>query len=112
MAAPIQAAARSDPSAALFKDVTLSAPIAASQQSYPSARARNVDLEGAGYEEFEYFVSGKANVYDWNQDGTKPVVLIEGGLVQVVFLSAARTIRKQSMAGCSSSCSTPGQVTM
>jgi len=73
------AVAQSDPSAALLGDVTLSAAIPVSEHSYPFARSRNVDLEGAGYEESEHFVSGKANVYDWNADATKPVVQIEGG---------------------------------
>jgi hypothetical protein len=45
-------------------------PIAVSASSYPFARVRNVDLESAGFVEEEYFVSGKANVYQWNENGT------------------------------------------
>jgi hypothetical protein len=53
-------------------------PVAVTASSYPFARARNVDLEGAGYVEEEYFVSGKANVYEWNAAGTGAAVRSAG----------------------------------
>ena len=33
-----------------------------------------VDLDGAGYVEEEFFVSGSGNAYDWAQDGSLSVV--------------------------------------
>ena len=51
---------------------TATGPIAATEASQPFARAWNVDLEAAGYVEEEFFVSGRANVYDL--DGKSLVV--------------------------------------
>src|SRR6266849_648735 len=49
-------------------------PIAVTPESYPFMAARRaqeiVDLEKLGYIEEEFFVSGTANVYDWNADGS------------------------------------------
>ncbi|HVH25735.1 MAG TPA: alpha/beta hydrolase domain-containing protein [Vicinamibacterales bacterium] len=52
-------------------------PIPVTADSYPSMAASKlqdvVDLPARGYVEEEFFVSGAANVYDWNADGSLTV---------------------------------------
>src|SRR5713226_8779705 len=52
-------------------------PIAVTAESYPFMAARRaqelVDLEKLGYIEEEFFISGAANVYDWNVDASLSV---------------------------------------
>jgi hypothetical protein len=52
-------------------------PVAVTTTSYPFLAANRlqepVDLAKIGYVEEEFFVSGRANVYDWAQDGTLSV---------------------------------------
>ena len=52
-------------------------PVPVTSESYPlmaSAKLQTVvDLPKAGYVEEEFFVSGRANVYDWAADGTLTV---------------------------------------
>ncbi len=54
-----------------------SGPVTVSAESYPQLAAHrtqaNLDLEAMGYVEEEYLVSGKANVYEWAQDGSVSV---------------------------------------
>ncbi len=56
-------------------DVT--GPIPVTSTSYPLMASNTlqtvVDLPGAGYVEEEFFVSGRANVYDWAEDGSPAV---------------------------------------
>ena len=56
---------------------TATGPIPATAESYPlmsSAKLQAVvDLPKAGYVEEEFFVSGRANVYDWGADGALTV---------------------------------------
>ena len=56
---------------------TLAGPVAVSATSYPFLAANRlqepIDLAKIGYVEEEFFVSGRANVYDWAQDGTLTV---------------------------------------
>ena len=56
---------------------TVTGPIAVTAQSYPSMSASRiqdvVDLPKAGYVEEEFFVTGRANVYDWGADSTLTV---------------------------------------
>jgi hypothetical protein len=47
---------------------TAMGPIPSTSDSYSWAHAWNVDLEAAGYVEEEYFVSGRANVYDFDNN--------------------------------------------
>jgi hypothetical protein len=69
------AAAQGVPSATPIPDVTGPIPVAA--DSYPLMAASKiqdvVDLPKLGYVEEEFFVSGRANVYDWAADGTLSV---------------------------------------
>ena len=55
----------------------LTGPIPVTADSYPFLAANRVfqplDLKKAGYVEEEYIVSGTANVYDWNADGSLTV---------------------------------------
>ena len=54
-------------------------PIPITDQSYPwlsyKYTQRPLNLDKAGYVEEEYLVSGKANVYDWNPDPTKDLLI-------------------------------------
>jgi len=43
-------------------------PVPVTAQSYPFAHTWNIDLKGAGYVEEEFFVSGRANVYEVQND--------------------------------------------
>jgi hypothetical protein len=56
---------------------TVTGPIAVTAQSYPSMSASRiqtvVDLAKAGYVEEEFFISGRANVYDWGADSALTV---------------------------------------
>ena len=65
------ASAQSSPIAAPIPDVT--GPIPVTATSYPlmtSSKLQTiVDLPKAGYVEEEFFVTGRANVYDWSADG-------------------------------------------
>lgn len=71
-AAPV--AAQNAPAVTL-PDVT--GPIPVTAGSYPLMASNTlqavVDLPKAGYVEEEFFVSGRANVYDWAADGTAAV---------------------------------------
>jgi hypothetical protein len=53
-------------------------PIPVTADSYPQMTVKRiqqvVDLDGAGYVEEEFFVSGTGNAYDWAQDGSLSVV--------------------------------------
>jgi hypothetical protein len=72
---PTIAAGQTNASVAALPDVT--GPIAVTAESYPlmaSAKLQTVvDLPKAGYVEEEFFVSGRANVYDWGADGSAVV---------------------------------------
>ena len=54
-----------------------SGPLTVSAQSYPQLAAHRtqatLDLDAMGYVEEEYLVSGKANVYEWELDGSVTV---------------------------------------
>src|SRR3954471_24093482 len=56
---------------------TSTGPVAVSATSYPFLAAHRlqepIDLAKIGYVEEEFFVSGRANVYDWAADGTLTV---------------------------------------
>ncbi len=56
---------------------TVTGPIPVTAESYPSMSASRiqevVDLPKAGYVEEEFFVSGRANVYDWSADSVLTV---------------------------------------
>ena len=56
---------------------SVTGPITVTETSYPYMSAAHLlepmDLAAAGYVEEEYFVSGRANVYDWGADGTLSV---------------------------------------
>src|SRR2546428_4664846 len=69
------AAAQGVPGATPIPEVT--GPIAVTADSYPLMAAGKlqdvVDLPKLGYTEEEFFVSGRANVYDWAADGTLSV---------------------------------------
>ena len=64
-------AAAQNPPAVTLPDVT--GPIPVTSTSYPLMASNTlqtvVDLPRAGYVEEEFFVSGRANVYDWAEDG-------------------------------------------
>ena len=53
-------------------------PIPVTADSYPQMTVKRiqqvVDLDGAGYVEEEFFVSGTGNAYDWAQDGSLSVL--------------------------------------
>jgi hypothetical protein len=53
-------------------------PIPVTAESFPQMTVKRmqqvVDLEGAGYVEEEFFVSGSGNAYDWAQDGSLSVI--------------------------------------
>ena len=55
----------------------LTGPIPVTADSFPFLAANRVfqplDLQKAGYVEEEFIVSGTANVYDWNADGSLTV---------------------------------------
>ena len=65
------AAAQGPPASTPIPSVT--GPIPVTAESYPlmasSKQQTLVDLPKAGYVEEEFFVSGRANVYDWAADG-------------------------------------------
>ena len=69
------APAAAQTSTVVIPDVT--GPIAATATSFPlmtSSKLQTVvDIAKAGYVEEEFFVTGRANVYDWGSDG-QPVV--------------------------------------
>jgi hypothetical protein len=54
-------------------------PIPVTADSYPQMTVKRiqqvVDLDGAGYVEEEFFVSGSGNAYDWAQDGSLSVLV-------------------------------------
>src|SRR5581483_531460 len=56
---------------------TATGPVPVTAASYPFLAANRlqepIDLAKIGYVEEEFFVSGRANVYDWAQDGTLSV---------------------------------------
>ena len=72
--AAVPAAAQNAPGVTL-PDVT--GPIPVTADSYPLMASNKlqavVDLPKAGYVEEEFFVSGRANVYDWAADGSATV---------------------------------------
>src|SRR5215472_2623810 len=63
--------------AAAVPSAKLTGPIPVTADSYPFLSASRVftplDLKKAGYVEEEFIVSGTANVYDWNADGSLAV---------------------------------------
>jgi len=69
---PAAASAQIAPTPVALPEV--SGPIAVTAESYPlmaSAKLQTVvDLPKAGYVEEEFFVTGRANVYDWGGDGS------------------------------------------
>lgn len=46
--------------------LAIAGPIPVADDSHPFGAVYTIDLDAAGYVEEEYFVSGKANVYTWN----------------------------------------------
>jgi hypothetical protein len=67
-----------DPAAKLIAGLQVAGPIPVTPASRPFGAVTNIDLARAGYVEAEYFVSGRANVYQWNQAGTAAEVRTAG----------------------------------
>lgn len=75
--APIAVISFAAAASAATPPAKLTGPIPVTATSYPFLAADRVftplDLKKAGYVEEEYIVSGAANVYDWNADGSLTV---------------------------------------
>ena len=65
-------------------------PIPVTDRSYPMMAANRlqdpIDLAEYGYVEEEFFVSGRANVYDWNEDGSLSVRSSDGPYTTRILL--------------------------
>ena len=76
-------------------------PIPVTADSYPQMTVKRiqqvVDLDGAGYVEEEFFVSGTGNAYDWAQDGSLSV--LASGLPYTTRIMVRRPVNASRFSG-------------
>ena len=76
-------------------------PIPVTADSYPQMTVKRiqqvVDLDGAGYVEEEFFVSGTGNAYDWAQDGSLSV--LASGLPYTTRVMVRRPVNATRFSG-------------
>ena len=76
-------------------------PIPVTADSYPQMTVERiqqvVDLDGAGYVEEEFFVSGTGNAYDWAQDGSLSV--LASGLPYTTRIMVRRPVNASRFSG-------------
>ena len=76
-------------------------PIAVTAESYPQMTVKRiqqvVDLDGAGYVEEEFFVSGSGNAYDWAKDGSLSV--LASGLPYTTRVMVRRPVNASRFSG-------------